>query len=238
MLAAVVFISPARFARAADDAGVDAEQLKEVLERAADYLKSHQEADGSFSPKVAGPGVTAVVAAGMLRNGFAATIPWWQARLAYLEKNVQKDGGIYDKRLANYTTSVAMMAFQEANKDGKYDSILKNGAKFLKRLQYGDRGEGRQVRRRRLRQRRTARPVQHAVFHRRPAGGRRVQGRSGHQAGHEVRQPLPEPARRNQRSAVRQEDDRGRQGRPGVHSLIPTTRSTRRRTAACVRWAP
>ena len=35
--------------------------------------------------------------------------------LTYLEKNVQKDGGIYNKRLANYTTCVALMAFKEAN---------------------------------------------------------------------------------------------------------------------------
>ena len=58
------------FARAADEGGVEPRQLKEVLEKAADYLKSHQGADGSFSPRIAGPGVTAIVVAGMLRSGF------------------------------------------------------------------------------------------------------------------------------------------------------------------------
>jgi squalene-hopene/tetraprenyl-beta-curcumene cyclase len=123
------------FVHAADD-GVDPEQLKEVLERAADYLKSHQGADGSFSPKIAGPGVTAVVAAGMLRCGFRVDDPVVRRCLAYLEKNVKKDGGIYDKGLANYTTSVAVMALQEANKDGRYDTIIKNATAYLKKLQY------------------------------------------------------------------------------------------------------
>jgi prenyltransferase beta subunit len=136
VLAAVVFGWLTPLARAADDSGADPQQFKEVLEKAADYLKSHQEADGSFSPKVAGPGVTAVVAAGMLRCGFRRDDPVVTRCLAYLEKNIQKDGGIYNKRLANYTTSVALMAFHEANSDGKYDAILKKGGAFLKKLQY------------------------------------------------------------------------------------------------------
>lgn len=135
VLAAVILACPA-VARAADESGVDPQQMKEVLERAADYLKSHQEANGSFSPKVAGPGVTAVVVAGMLRCGFRVDDPVVRRGLAYLANSVKKDGGIYDKGLANYTTSVAVMALQEANKDGKYDTIIKNATVYLKKLQY------------------------------------------------------------------------------------------------------
>lgn len=122
--------------QAADEkAGPDPEKRKELLEKAADYLKSHQGEDGSFSPRLAGPGVTAVVAAGMLRCGFRPDDRVVTRAMAYLEKNVKKDGGVYSKRLANYTTSVALMAFREANTEGKYDVILKNGAAFLKKLQ-------------------------------------------------------------------------------------------------------
>src|SRR5439155_7669223 len=53
----------------------------------------------------------------------------------YLEKTVQKNGGIYDKQLANYTTCVALLAFKEANKGGRYDTIIKNATAFLKSLQ-------------------------------------------------------------------------------------------------------
>ena len=136
IVAATVAFSWPLFACAADDTGADLEQLKEILERAADYLKSHQGKDGSFSPRFAGPGITAVVVAGMLRCGFRVDDPVVARGLGYLEKSVKPDGGIYDKRLANYTTSVAVMALQEANKDGKYDAIIKNATAYLKRLQH------------------------------------------------------------------------------------------------------
>jgi hypothetical protein len=123
-------------ARAADDVASDSEQCKEILERAADYLKSHQGQDGSFSPRFAGPGVTAVVIAGMLRCGFRVDDPVVVRGLRYLERSVKADGGIYDKGLANYTTSVAVMALQEANKEGKYDAIIKNATAYLKKLQF------------------------------------------------------------------------------------------------------
>ncbi|HBI42345.1 MAG TPA: hypothetical protein DDY78_05725, partial [Planctomycetales bacterium] len=80
-------------------------------------------------------GVTALVVSGLLRNGYGDDDPVVAKGLAYLEKSVQKDGGVYSKGLANYTTSVALMAFQEANKGGKYDAVIKNAAKFLKGLQ-------------------------------------------------------------------------------------------------------
>jgi hypothetical protein len=133
---AVAFAALGRPVSAADSDGADPQQLKEVLEKAADYLKSHQGEDGSFSPRLAGPGVTAVIVAGLLRSGFPVDDPVVARGLIYLEKSVKADGGIYDKGLANYTTSVAVMALQEANKDGKYDAILKNASAYLKKLQY------------------------------------------------------------------------------------------------------
>jgi hypothetical protein len=121
--------------RAAEEVGADPAQLKEMRQKAADYLKAQQGKDGSFSPRIAGPGVTAVVVAGLLRSGYHADDPVVARGLGYLEKSVKADGGIYDKGLANYTTSVAIMALKEANQDGKYDTILKNAAAYLKRLQ-------------------------------------------------------------------------------------------------------
>jgi squalene-hopene/tetraprenyl-beta-curcumene cyclase len=82
--------------------------------------------------------VSAVVAAGLLRNGFPTDDPVVARTLAYLEKNVRKDGGVYDKFLANYTTSVALMAFAEANTQGKYDTVIKNATQFLRSMQYDE----------------------------------------------------------------------------------------------------
>jgi len=122
----------------AADFGPDPKEVQDVVDKAAAYLKSSQGPDGSFSPRLAGPGVSAVVAAGLLRNGFGPDDPVTAKTLAYLEKKIQRDGGIYDKYLANYTTSVAMMAFAEANTKGQYDAVLKNATQFLRRLQFDD----------------------------------------------------------------------------------------------------
>src|SRR5262249_40719965 len=139
LAAAVLVTGMALPARAADPAvGPDPKEVQAVLDKAIAYLRKRQGQDGSFAPKVAGPGVTALVAAGLLRNGYAADDPLVAKALGYVESKVQKDGGIYDKFLANYVTSVALMAFAEANKNGKYDTVIKNATQFLKRLQYGD----------------------------------------------------------------------------------------------------
>ncbi len=122
----------------AADPGPSDKDVKAMVDKAHDFLKNRQVADGSFSPKFGGPGITAIVAAGLLRNGYGPEDPIVAKALAYLEKSVQKDGGIYDKKLANYTTSIAMVTFHEANSKGQYDTVLKNAAKFLKTLQYDD----------------------------------------------------------------------------------------------------
>ena len=43
--------------------------MQKVVDKAVDFLKSSQLKDGSFSPKIAGPGITAIVVAGMVRCG-------------------------------------------------------------------------------------------------------------------------------------------------------------------------
>jgi squalene-hopene/tetraprenyl-beta-curcumene cyclase len=129
-----VLAAPARAA----DAGPDPKELHAVLDKAVAFLKEHQGADGSFAPKLGGPGITALVVAGLIRNGYSASDPVVAKALAYLEKSVKKDGGIYDKMLANYTTSVALIALTEANTDGRYDAVIKNATQFLKTLQYDE----------------------------------------------------------------------------------------------------
>ncbi len=124
--------------RAADPTvGADAKEVKALLEKGVAFLRKQQGKDGSFSPKF-GPGVTALVVAALLRNGYGPDDPTVEKALGYLTGKVQKDGGIYEKRLQNYTTCVAVMALKEANASGKYDAILKNAAAFLKKLQYDD----------------------------------------------------------------------------------------------------
>lgn len=131
-LLAVVSLSPLRAA----GEGPDAKDVQAVVDKATAYLRKSQAADGSYSARFTGPGVTALVAAALIRDGLSTTDPTVTKALGYLEKSVKPDGGVYDGRLANYTTSVAVMTFKEANSGGKYDTIVKNAAAFLKGLQY------------------------------------------------------------------------------------------------------
>jgi squalene-hopene/tetraprenyl-beta-curcumene cyclase len=126
-------------APAADEVGPDEKEVKQMRDKAIAFLKTKQQKDGGFSTKRFGPGITAIVVAAMARNGIKSDDPVMKKALESLAGSAQKDGGIYsDKRLVNYTTSVGVMALSEANEDGKFDTIIKNGSAFLKKLQNDD----------------------------------------------------------------------------------------------------
>lgn len=136
--ALVVFFVPAPPHAAADaPAGVDRRPYEQAVQKGIDYLRvKGQSADGSFSA-TAGPGITAIVAMSVMRNGRSPDDPLVAKSLKYLEKFVQPDGGIYDpkSRISNYETCLGMICFAEANRDGRYTTLLKNAEKFLKGLQ-------------------------------------------------------------------------------------------------------
>lgn len=107
---------------------------EEMIARAVEFLRTKgQQSDGSYSPRV-GPAVTALVTTGLLRCGVAPSEPFVQKSLKLLETFVQPDGGIYKpgSRLQNYETCIAVMCLAEANRDKRYDAILKNADKYLK----------------------------------------------------------------------------------------------------------
>ena len=103
-LALLVGLGQAVATAVAADPGPASKDVQAVVDKAAAYLKTRQGPDGSFSPQRAGPGISAVVASGLLRTGFRPDDPVVAKTLAYLESKVRNDGGIYDKSLANYTT--------------------------------------------------------------------------------------------------------------------------------------
>jgi squalene-hopene/tetraprenyl-beta-curcumene cyclase len=111
----------------------------EVLRKALAYLRLHGQAeDGSFSKQI-GPGVTGVVLTGALQTGRVSPREPWVARgLKYLESFIKEDGGIYETRHDCYTTSVALMAFHAANRDGRYDKVIKDAQRYLKKIQWDE----------------------------------------------------------------------------------------------------
>jgi squalene-hopene/tetraprenyl-beta-curcumene cyclase len=119
--------------------------LDQAVSRALAYFEQAQANDGSFSA-ASGPGITAIVASAMLRNGRTANDPVVARSLKYLEGHLHEDGGIYQEgsRYKNYETSLAMVCFNEANKDGRYKDLLAKAEKFVKGEQW-DEEEGQEI---------------------------------------------------------------------------------------------
>jgi hypothetical protein len=119
-------------------AGPDPKDVKAVRDKAIAFLSRAQADDGSFSKRLAGPGVTALVVAALVKNGVSPSDPVVTKALGFIEKSIKDSGGIYDDRMATYVTSVALMALVEVNKDGKYDTAIKKATAFLRKMQYGE----------------------------------------------------------------------------------------------------
>ena len=124
---------------AQDDDGPDAGAL---MARGVAFLKPRQADTGAWSADRNEPGITALVVAALLKSRRVAVgDPMIGKGLEYLEQFARPEGG-FDGPHANYTTAIALMAYQEANAaGGKYDSILRGGQAFLKEKQW-DEGEG------------------------------------------------------------------------------------------------
>jgi squalene-hopene/tetraprenyl-beta-curcumene cyclase len=127
----------------AQDAAPDPKKYEAAVTKGIDYLRVKGQADdGSFTKQI-GIGITALAATALLRHGRSPEDPTVAKALKFLESSVQPTGGIHlpNGRLKTYETCVAVVCFQEANKGGKYDSLLKNADKFLKEIPF-DAAEG------------------------------------------------------------------------------------------------
>ena len=127
---------------AAEQIGPTPAELAQVVGPAMAYLDQAQADDGSFSNEQ-GPGVTALVAAAMMRQGRSPSDPTVAKSLKYLEGFGHDSGGIFQEssKHQNYETSLAIVCFHEANADGRYDELLAKAERYVKELQW-DTGEG------------------------------------------------------------------------------------------------
>jgi squalene-hopene/tetraprenyl-beta-curcumene cyclase len=123
--------------RAADDAAT-----KEAIAKASKFLAGCQQESGSFKNEL-GPGVTALAVTALVRSGTPADAPVVKKAIDFLMSFRQPDGGVYTagSPVANYETSIVMLALVACNKDGTLDKEIKEATAFLKKLQWDD-GEG------------------------------------------------------------------------------------------------
>src|SRR3954451_17340929 len=127
--------------RGADE--TTAKKYEQLVDKAIQYLAAKGQADdGSFNA-AAGPAVTALVTAAILRHGRSPEDPVVAKALKFVERFVQSDGGIYPagSNNKNYETCIAIVCFKEANRNGKYDALIKKADAFVKSYQWGSAGD-------------------------------------------------------------------------------------------------
>jgi squalene-hopene/tetraprenyl-beta-curcumene cyclase len=119
--------------------GLPVEGLAKPRQAAIAFLRTTQADDGHWSD-YPGPAITGIVTKSLLDSGVAPGDPMIEKALAYLKQALQPDGGIYTKenKVSNYETSVALLAFAAANRDGQYDTLIANARDFLKKLQWDE----------------------------------------------------------------------------------------------------
>jgi squalene-hopene/tetraprenyl-beta-curcumene cyclase len=112
-----------------------------LIDRGVAFLRPRQDTKGGWSTQRE-PGVTALVVTALLRSGRVAHgDPAITRGLTYLEGFIGPNGGVSESAHANYTTSIALVAFNEANRNGRYNRAIKAGQTFLKTMQW-DESEG------------------------------------------------------------------------------------------------
>lgn len=119
---------------------LDRQKFETTVNRGLRYLLDRGQApDGSFSKNL-GPAITSLCVRSLLEHGIELEHPQVQKGLRYLESTIQSDGGIYQPGsvLRNYETSVALMCFVRANKDGRYDETIRRAVAYLKGLQFSE----------------------------------------------------------------------------------------------------
>ncbi len=112
-------------------------EIHDVLNRGTAYLLKQQNADGSFGKDLTHPALTALPLVALQRDpsgkyASSAAPENMQKGYAYLRSFAQPDGGIYNKEsgLANYNTSVALVALLNAN-DPKDESLLVKARAYI-----------------------------------------------------------------------------------------------------------
>jgi squalene-hopene/tetraprenyl-beta-curcumene cyclase len=109
-------------------------EVRDSIERGLAWLRKQQNADGSFGQDTLHPALSALPLVAFQREptGRFAKEDFIAKGYAYLRGFAQPDGGIYNKDagLANYNTSVCLLALNAAN-DPKDQELLLNARAYI-----------------------------------------------------------------------------------------------------------
>jgi squalene-hopene/tetraprenyl-beta-curcumene cyclase len=107
-----------------------------AIARGIDYLRSTQNADGSWSPQP-GPAVTALVLGVMLDQGdMQADDPAVARALDRVLASAGPDGGLHDGILQNYNTAICLSTLARLNHRPDVADVIARGEQYLRSLQW------------------------------------------------------------------------------------------------------
>lgn len=134
LLAAIIFAGAAPEASALDTE--HRKRAEAAIDRGIEYLRSTQGEGGGWVVDP-GPAVTGLVVAGMLDSpDIDSADPAVQKGIEYILAHQKEDGGIYDRILANYNTSICLMALGRVRNDPEVRPVIDDAHDFLRGLQW------------------------------------------------------------------------------------------------------
>ena len=135
--------SLAVIASAGTAAAADSASVQNAIVKASAFLAGRQAEDGSFAAEI-GPAVTGLAVTALVRSGTSPDAECIRRGLDSLLTFRQPDGGICTpgSPVANYETSIAMLALAACNADGRFDAEVADAVAFVTKLQW-DEGENR-----------------------------------------------------------------------------------------------
>src|SRR5947207_1058399 len=116
------------------DVGADAKDVKEVRDKALAYLAKTQSPDGSFSARFAGPGVTALAAAGLRKDD-----PAIQRALKFVNRCQNLPGETNDQPFAKKTSKddEGGFTYTPIDPDESHHKTPAGGLRSLGAMTYG-----------------------------------------------------------------------------------------------------
>jgi squalene-hopene/tetraprenyl-beta-curcumene cyclase len=117
-------------------------EVQRAIEKGNDFLKSSQNTNGWWSTPDH-PSVTALALSALVNepNARLKNSPEVKKGFSFVVSCAKPDGGIYGTNLANYNTSISMMALLAAN-DPKYDGVLRKARAYVvgSQIDLGEKG--------------------------------------------------------------------------------------------------
>lgn len=114
--------------------------IRKAIDKGLTWLAAQQEKNGSYANHV---GITGLVATAFMRSPRhygEKDGKFVENAIKYILSMVKPDGGIYDKDMPNYNTSISIMALVET-KNPAYKDIIQKAQKYVMGLQF-DESEG------------------------------------------------------------------------------------------------